>query len=885
MKRMTGLAAACAGMAAMGAWNAVHDEATGWWPPFVPDVAVSNVVAFVEPSGATVMEFTESECAGLSGFRTDWDRPIPLAADGACAPRDYFGATGEVADWDDPEQPGALAFDAVHRSLLVRFPGAAEAIAAKLGQGFAIEKAELALAYKGTETLASKRYADPAGMSFLGTTWRDKNPFWHAVAWGVLKPWTADRDIGPTYNAYINGAGYWGRFGATVEGTDRGAAFFGPARMDETNTVGRLDVTASLTEAAFGADLGARLRRLSDCGFLVRKWEVYDAAFWQGGYEWATGTGPRAIMLSAAPTLKVYFKAAAPAQVALPPAANVAALAQSLAGGAGGVPSAVFPSDQQIMAWAAQYGKNQPSWMGNAEWAQTQQLWTLSGGNHGFPETPTEYKAWFDRLLSYAPRRWSGFDAAEMGSMPKRYATAVPDPLKEHLRLYWWAWLAPDRELWDGMVQGYIGGAQAVEYYQATKDWRGNFSVYRTYCREMGTMNFNHWASAGTLFGGDILESERALREGRHGLMDWPLKTWCWYDGSTQESIDHYYFAHSLAAQKVFADFGPTIEDRLGGQAILAKSMGELFSCFHPRLKRFTAGSGRTGIAYTLAIQDGLSYALHTLVPGGALTDIQQKTVGDGMPSMAQDFQASLAATLTLDGPWAPAWYAAAFHDKPIPYQMTATYKQWGHFGQTPVWRRSYQARHYGVATTDMAKGEQVPFLVNWRRADETVTSATQLGVMIGRPGLNRTELLDSIWHGNNNRNPNGVVGHQGGPILSIQDRNRMLLLTSPEKGLPYDRSAKPEEITSIQLTLGILTTDRPALECWVDGVPATVPFTVNDNARLIIKDGVTMIGLIPVAGRQSMPRDMTTTVTDSGVSTEMQGGGRLAETLRIDNY
>ena len=42
-----------------------------------------------------------------------------------------------------------------------------------------------------------------------------------------------------------------------------------------------------------------------------------------------------------------------------------------------------------------------------------------------------------------------------------------------------------------------------------TGDWRGNFSVYRTYCYDIGTMNFNHWNSAGTLLGGASLGSER----------------------------------------------------------------------------------------------------------------------------------------------------------------------------------------------------------------------------------------------------------------------------------------------------------------------------------------------------------------------------------------
>jgi len=108
------------------------DPATGWWPPFVPDVPPPAVAAPGPVAGATeTLVLDAYEAAGISGFRKDWDRPIPLRHDGLkkVSDRGNFGK-GEIAVWDDPDQPGALACDAVHRSLLVRFPEAAERIAA-----------------------------------------------------------------------------------------------------------------------------------------------------------------------------------------------------------------------------------------------------------------------------------------------------------------------------------------------------------------------------------------------------------------------------------------------------------------------------------------------------------------------------------------------------------------------------------------------------------------------------------------------------------------------------------------------------------------------------------------------------------------------------------
>jgi hypothetical protein len=64
------------------------------------------------PEAAETLVIEKAECAGISGFRKDWDRPIPLTADGAMlVPEDEttrFGGGG-VADWDDPEKPAQTA--------------------------------------------------------------------------------------------------------------------------------------------------------------------------------------------------------------------------------------------------------------------------------------------------------------------------------------------------------------------------------------------------------------------------------------------------------------------------------------------------------------------------------------------------------------------------------------------------------------------------------------------------------------------------------------------------------------------------------------------------------------------------------------------------------
>lgn len=838
-----------------------------------------------QTDGAESLVLDQPQLAGISGFRAFWNTPIVLAGDGLVVETKHTpGGTGPNAVWAREQrgggtQPGAIVFDAVHRSVLVRFPDSAQRIADELRKGFAIEKVELVLLHRTTE-LWAEGYAEPAGMSFLGDAWEKKQPRWHAVAWALRQPWVTDRERGPTFNASVNGVAYWNRFGAQDEVEDRFPKPFGPAEVSAQSPEGRLDITPLLNDAAFGTTLADRLRVLEGNGLLVRKWETYDLSFWQGGYEWGTATGGRGIIIRT-PKLVVTLKPASPAP------AVAGDLAVKLPSGKHGQPTAIMPGADQVRGFAAKHGFQRPRWMPDWQWQRVQELKAI-GHIQDYPATPEAYGKWIDVMLAKPPRTWDGFQAAEMTQDYALFANTWPAPVREHWKLYWWAWLMPDRDIKD-LVQGYIGGQQNQDYIKRTGDWRGNASVYRTYCRAMGTMNFNHWAANGTLLGGAILGSDAMMNEGRHGLETFPLRTWCWFDGSTQESIDHYYFSISLKDQKVFADFGPTPFDRMMGRNILAKSVGELAALYHPSLKRFISSSGRTGIAYLLAIQDGTKHIVHTLSRRGVLTDMGRKDIPGGMPMLGHDADPGVIAQQTLNGPWADEWLASVVDDKPLPFEMTASYKQWGHFGGTPLWKRSYLGKHYGLATIDVAIGNQtVPLMAQWRRDGRSAETTEQVGTLLARFGVNRTEFLDSIYHGTTQRNPNGGVGQQGGFIASLQHRNTLLAFTSPYRELKYsgDRNLGTN-ITSVQTSIALLDMQpMPTWEIHLDGRRIDHwPVKARLGQRFTIKDGVTFIAIIPLPGATDLGRDVEVVFSPEGELTEMQGGGKLKTTLVLNLY
>jgi len=286
-----------------------------------------------------------------------------------------------------------------------------------------------------------------------------------------------------------------------------------------------------------------------------------------------------------------------------------------------------------------------------------------------------------------------------------------------------------------------------------------------------------------------------------------------------------------------------------------------------------------------------LQSILHTLSPEGAYTDLGKPAVSavnvEKMPITGHNFKAGMAAQQTLSGPWGPQWMTTIADEKEFPYEMTVNYMQWGAYRSTPLWRRTYMGRNYGMASVDVSAGNAtVPVMAQWRREDRKVESMTDLGTLIIRPGINRTELLDSVWHGGNKPNPSGVVGAQGSYMATLQHRNRMIVLASPFEKL-YSKQCRPipEEIYSLQTTIGLMRFVEQPMEIYVDDERVTsFPYRFPYGKRITIRDGVSYLAIIPVPAG-SLERDIDVEIVDDGVMSDMQGGGKAREALRINAY
>ena len=225
----------------------------------------SAVPLSAEARGEELIEVTDSETATIDG--RDWDTPIM----------------------------GGRTVDAVHRSVLLRFPDAADTIAILLRKGKLLLKAELSLQYDGYEIVPTG-YTCREGLG--RKLWTENPPTWHVHAWPLRQPWIADKATGPTFNASVNGRRYWARYGATDLERDRHADLVAPQELSVTAREARFDITRLLATDVLAREAGARLLMLEQCGFLLRKVETYDSRYRQAdAYEWAMPTGGHGLQL------------------------------------------------------------------------------------------------------------------------------------------------------------------------------------------------------------------------------------------------------------------------------------------------------------------------------------------------------------------------------------------------------------------------------------------------------------------------------------------------------------------------------------------------------------------------------------------------------------
>ena len=414
----------------------------------------------------------------------------------------------------------------------------------------------------------------------------------------------------------------------------------------------------------------------------------------------------------------------------------------------------------------------------------------------------------------------------------------LPAPVQDHIKAYWEAWLMPDiptQEMFHPQSR------EAADYWEKTKDWRGRTSFFRDgYNLVTSTQNFNHTAAMGALLGGNIIGSEYAMADGRHGLEHFLMRLWTMLDGSTQEMLDHHYFSITLSAQKMIADFAPTALDRLMGRIMLDRSMELLATAYHPGLRRFISASGRARLSGVLVEQDGIYGALHTLSKQGAVNYLNEpmRSTVHGMPVWGYDFPPGRVAIQSLLSKWAADWVTNVVDHKTVPFEETSTETTRGHFNP-PLWRRMYLGHHYGLASQDI-KGGVVDVMAQWTHKADPATAMEDVRTLTLRYTINEPDMATT---------KGAAMPYEGG-VVTYQHKNRAIVFAKPR--------TEKERIVALAGDDGLRTLStvialwnfrsNPDWAIFVDGKKISdLPVSIKAGQVITIKDGVSYIGIIPL--------------------------------------
>jgi hypothetical protein len=773
---------------------------------------------------------------------------------------------------------GGGTVDAVHRSVLLRFPTAADQIGDFLRAGRVLLSAELALTY-GDYEIVPDGYLCRDGLG--RGPWTNNPPNWHIEAFPLRQAWKADRARGPTFNASVNGARYWGRYGASDGQRDRLFDALEPQELSAASREARFDVTKLLATPLLATDAGDRLRWLADSGFLLRKLETYDSRYREPGnaYDWNMSTGGHGLRFATARLIVSGRRTTGLVTIAMPATIEVEL---QLTKPDGSRPTAALLPLAQLV----ERGRRAAMVQGTREEWELKRIaelrkaggddvsaWSDFEGEKGYKE----YQRHVAEVLSTPPRYWRGWGIEDDLLLWYLFRDILPAPVQDHLKAYWKAWLQPDVAT-DAMI--HPQSPDAIDYWKRNHDWRGRASFFRNgYNYAVSTQNFNHTAAMGALLAGAMIDAPNAMADGRHGLEALLLRFWGFLDGTTQETLDHYYLSITLSGQKMFADFAPTPVDRLMGRILVDRTMEMLVTLYHSRLRRFVSSSGRARIGGLLAEQDGVYGALHSVSKEGAVKYVDRTAIRDsqvhGLPIWGYDFPPGRVAMQSIVQPFAPSWIAGLIDDKPVPFEETAMETTRAAF-KPPLWRRSWLGRWHGLASADI-RGGTFDFMAQWVRAPAKSSTMEDLGTLTVRYAANKPDLVTTA---------DGIAVHAGLP-LTFQSRNRAIVFTKPHSSRDRLLAALGDKgVSQLATVIGLWNfADKKDWEIYVDGKKIdSFPTRLTAKQRILIKDGVTYLAIQPLP-LADLGRDAEIEIGPGGGGKADPIGAEIAPALLISMY
>ncbi len=728
----------------------------------------------------------------------------------------------DIRHWDETkqqwlaaEQQADMFFDAVDRFLLLRFPGCAEAIDAKLREGYVVESARLTMRWAKQEFERTEGYAGWRTYKFEGV----EPPEWHATVRAGRRPWVDDAQLGPTWNAYVNGAGYWRAGGGWDGHYDYYPQPLGETLLSAGSPDGEVEVTALLTSEEYGKDLGERLRELESCGFVVRKSELFNRDMPAQTKE-ETCTGVCRVWITG-PALVVTFKQTEQpvARGELPPAVDVPELAARLkAEGGDGLPPSRIPDNLKELGeqvWARPEGVPEWMWQRVLEVRDIKTKSTyLDASIHGDLTSgdPERYRKAVQQVLAQPPGYFAGHSHLDFLIPVLRYPAVLPEALRYHFRKYAEVrWLPP-------------------------YDMEGQFHHGVGYFARMATQNHQSQNRSEALLAGEYLGLPDLALRAQYALSLYDRQM-IFSEGMCQERGDSFYLGISMGTLQAVARLSEDPRMRLKAAMDIEKLLLELSSTYHPGLRREVSRvSRRYTIPEYLLGQDVPLAALHMLSKKGVLMHLDQREV-HGLATT--NFHASGSQRAALLAPWGRDWESNVIDEKPLPFLSVSTYYERGLLNE-PLYATTYLGRHYGLGSMNADNNGEQMAVATWKRPAERVESLDDLSIAFLWGNINGKPLLRL-----DSENP---FGKPMNPLLGVLQRdNKMIYVMKPPAREYLEEEANKEGFQEISSRVHIYCygpdTER---EIRLNGKPVTqFPATAKAGDVIAVHDGVSYAGFI----------------------------------------
>jgi len=706
--------------------------------------------------------------------------------------------------WDETKQQwlgekDEMFFDAVHRFLLLRFPDSALLTWSK-------QEWERVEGYACRQWSLVKAGKEPA--------------HWHARVHALRRPWTDDAELGPTWNAYVNGAGWWRLGGGRSGAWDRFPEPLGKMGLWKESPTAELDVTELLTSEAYGTTVGERLRALEACGFLVQKDEISNPEY--GSYALSTGC---ARLFVQDPRLVVTLqRAQEEVQIGkLPPRVDVAVLAQKLkAAGGDGAPTTAVP--ENLAEAAAQLVADRRSQMPDWMWERVREVMYL--------RHPSGYAPWFqwmahaldcgdresylktvDDILSRPPGWSMGHQRIEFSLPLYIYGPLLPEVVHYHLRLDYLA--ALPRPLQDPY-----------------KLWA---------IASMGTLNHMSNARPTNLLGAQVTGKTDIVEAAHYGL-SLLNRQMIYSDGFSPEHGDSYYRGITLAPLQSAARYAADPLIRLKASLMVENLLFEDISTYHPGLrKRVSRISRRAGGLHQLLLaQDVPEAVLHTLSREGVLIHLDvpgDKPEVHGVQVF--DLSNTPSSRVALTAPWGAEWEANAIDLKPLPFRTVAAAHMFGGWLEEPLHIMTYMGQNYAIGSEELPAYSMVPAFAAWRRAARKVQKLEDFGIMLLQGRLNEQPVTVM------DKTPFGILQHDNKLIWAVKTHERKFVVEG-HSNLP---EGVKDGIKSFKAQVALVAYGpEDERELHVNGRPVTeFPATAHHGDVITIREGVSYIGLIPL--------------------------------------